>query len=256
MRTAFRFFSTIALLGILLVQCDKKKFCTCDPIPIPDEAFLAALIDAGIDVNEDGAISYEEADTVTTLYISAKQITDLSGIQHFTDLKELDCNDNLISFLDLSKNTKLEILECSRNQLSWLDVSNNPWLIQLWCMDNQIADLDVTMLPQLKYFYCSGNELKSLDVTQNGSLERLYIGGNEISDLDVSGNLLLKDLDCSGNALGKLDISSNTQLKQIFLSSMQGLTEVCVWILPFPPQGISVQRDDPPTFDFTTGCSI
>ncbi len=36
---------------------------------------------------------------------------------------------------------------------------------------------------------------------------------------------------------------------------MPMLTEVCVWILPFPPEGVTVLQGFSPNINFTTTCS-
>ena len=58
-------------------------------VNIPDEAFLSALIDLGIDTNEDGAINTREAEDIPHMDISDRGISDMTGIEAFTDLERL-----------------------------------------------------------------------------------------------------------------------------------------------------------------------
>ena len=98
------------------IQCDKDE-----PIPIvniPDNNFLNALIDMGIDTDEDGKISQSEVEIVTTLNVSDKSISDLTGIENFVDLEYLECQNNQLTNLDVSNNTTLKFLYCEYNQLS------------------------------------------------------------------------------------------------------------------------------------------
>jgi hypothetical protein len=61
---------------------------------------------------------------MTTISISAGGIiSNLSGIEYFTALKRLECGMNLLTTLDVSKNTTLTYLYCTYNQLTTLDVS-------------------------------------------------------------------------------------------------------------------------------------
>lgn len=59
-------------------------------VSIPDTAFLAALIEEGVDTNKDSLISYEEAEAVTELNISGESykmgnISDMTGIEAFVN---------------------------------------------------------------------------------------------------------------------------------------------------------------------------
>jgi hypothetical protein len=95
-------------------------YCKKDGEPkdsIPDKNFLNALIELGIDRNSDGIISPEEAEGVTILYVYGKNIADMTGIEKFVNLKILYCFDNILTTLNISKNTRLERLACNRNRL-------------------------------------------------------------------------------------------------------------------------------------------
>ena len=50
------------------------------------------------------------------LNVGKKGISDLTGIEYFTELKSLSCNNNNITSLDLSKNTALKSLSGYGNQ--------------------------------------------------------------------------------------------------------------------------------------------
>jgi hypothetical protein len=80
-------------------------------------------------------------------------------------------------------------------------------------------------------------------------------GIGKLKSLDVSNNKKLILLSCGNNPLTKLDISNNTALKQIVFTHNYWLTEVCVWTMPFPPDGVSVNMNHCPDLYFTTDCS-
>ena len=119
-------------------------------VGIADVNFLHALIDKGVDTNEDSLISYAEAETITILDVSEMGISDMTGVDAFVNLEMLSCSNNLISSLDISNNTKLGGdasvigLDCSNNLLSSLDVSNNLNLGWLECSNNRLSTLDVS----------------------------------------------------------------------------------------------------------------
>ena len=85
-------------------------------IAIPDHKFEEALVKIGIDSEIDGFLNIDKAKAVDTLQLSTMMISDLSGIEAFTELKYLSCGQNLIKKIDLSKNTKL--VSCTLNYFS------------------------------------------------------------------------------------------------------------------------------------------
>ena len=128
---------------------------------------------------EDGAVpltpeNLEIIRAVTELDLSYMELTDLSGIEWFSELEVLDCNGNWLTELDLSQNTVLRELSCKGNQLTELDLSHNTKLQSLSCGGNQLTELDISHNPTLEELYCYGNQLRSLDLSQNTALIRLY----------------------------------------------------------------------------------
>lgn len=106
---------------------------------IPDTNFKACLVeDHWIDANGDLEIQESEAKAYKDdLDCSFRNITDLTGIEAFTNIKTLVCSGNQFASLDLSQNTALTKLRCFDNQLTSLDLSQNKALIELWCQGNQ-----------------------------------------------------------------------------------------------------------------------
>ena len=121
------------LTGVLLSHCESDN---PNPIvTIPDNNFLSALIDLGVDTNGDGIISQDEAEAIISLDISDQNIGVLTGIQAFVNLKHLDCSSNQLATLDVSHNTALIELWCVGNKITNLDVSNNTALYWLNLVD-------------------------------------------------------------------------------------------------------------------------
>ena len=109
------------LTVVILSQCEKD-----DPqVTIPDNNFLNALIELGVDTNGDGVISPAEAEVITFLDVSEDSISDMTGIEKFVNLDTLDCSYNQLTALDISNNTALIYLYCGYNQLTTFDGSNN-----------------------------------------------------------------------------------------------------------------------------------
>ena len=151
-------------------------------VDIPDNNFLNALIESGIDTDGDSIISNAEAEAVTSLSLADLGISDMTGIEAFVNLKVLVCSDNHLTSLDVSNCTYLRVLRCNNNQLTHLDVSNNGTLTMLKCSDNQLNNLDVSNNPWLSSLLCDANQLTSLDVSINKTIRILSI--SEMSTLN------------------------------------------------------------------------
>ncbi|MGX8850726.1 hypothetical protein [Amedibacillus sp. YH-ame10] len=201
----------------------------------PDSIFrqyISEDVNANIDSNKDGFLSQEERNKVTTMNLSYKEITDLKGIEYFSALTDLYCNNNKLTSLDLRQNTALEVIMCDENQLTSLDVSKNSNLEKLACSFNNITSLDVSENTALRELDCSANPLGNLDVTNNTDLEVLVCMFNQLTSLDVTNNINLNELLCCNipieampeeneylklyfNQFTSIDVSKNIKLEYL-----------------------------------------
>ena len=181
---------------------------------VPDDNFESYLEANGMG---DGIIFNDSVPTasiemVMLLNISGINIYDLTGIEDFVALINLDCEDNQLSSLDVSNNTALTSLKSRYNQLTSLDISNNTALTYLECDVNYLTSLDVSNNTNLTSLSCFANQLTSLDVSNNLSLTELDCFDNQLTSLDVSNNTSLTSFQPRGNLLTILDVSQNTVL--------------------------------------------
>jgi len=107
-------------------------------------------------------------------------------------------------------------LECRDNQIVSLDVSKNIALIELSCSNNRLTSLDVSKNTVLKQLHCSINQLTSLVVGKNTALTNLSCGSNQLTSLDISGATELMYLSCGNNQLTSLDVSKIKNLQKNF----------------------------------------
>ena len=180
----------------------------------PDENFRNWLLSQ--DYGKSGYITATGLAGVTTINVNKMSIADLKGIEYFTALKELSCNNNQLTALDLSANTALETLHCNNNQLTALDMSANTALRNLNCYSNQLTALDVSKNEALVLLNCSNNALSALDVKANTALNVLYCYDNQLTALDVSKNMALEEMLCYDNKLTALDVTANTALTILY----------------------------------------
>ena len=185
-----------------------------DPTNFPDENFRA-YVAKNFDTDNDDRLTPAELAAVKSMRLIRRSIGDLKGIEHFTALTKLLCQNNQLTSLDVSKNTALEELDCGDNQLTSLDVSANTALKQLYCMNNPLTALDVSANTALTDLNCINTQRASLDVSKNTSLTSLLCGENLLTSLDVSANTALTSLLCAKNQLASLDVSKNTALEEL-----------------------------------------
>ena len=143
---------------------------------VPDNAFETYLenngMGDGIALND--SVFTSAIDTNTSLnYMYSQGIYDLTGLEAFVNLTELDVSSNYLTTLDVSNNTNLTDIYCANNNLTVIDVSNNILLDDLYCNNNQITDIDVSANINLRQLYVHNNQLTSLDL-RNGNNTNLY----------------------------------------------------------------------------------
>ena len=179
----------------------------------PDPGFYAALL--VYDTDADGVLSKTEIAQVKDVRCADRGIQSLEGIQYLTALEKLFCEDNALTALDLSKNTRLQELKCCRNALTSLDLSKNTALEYVDCYDNQLTSLVLGKNTKLIWVDCSGNKLSSLDLSKNTALHELICGENRFDALDLSKNKALINFYCSQGRLSSVNFSGCTKLEEV-----------------------------------------
>lgn len=189
---------------------------------IPDSNFEQKLIDLGIDSGiPDGKVLTSNISSLTSLNVSASNISDLTGIQDFISLTDLYCGQNSLTTLNVSKNKVLTTLDCNSNKIISLDVSNNTALLNLSCYANQLTSLDVKVNTALTKLDSGSNKYTSLDINSNTALTFLGCNTSLLTSIDLSKNTALTLLDCRENKITNLDVSTLTALTELYCQSNQ-----------------------------------
>ena len=193
------------------VDCGSGIGCT---VTIPDINFKAYLVgNTAINTNADTEIQCTEAQAFAgTIDCQNLSISDLTGIEAFTNLTILFCEDNLLTSLDIGSNTALTRLFCDNNELTSLNTSNNVALEDLGCDDNQITMLDFSNNSSLAWLNCEYNDLTSLDLSANPAISYLNCNHNDISALNMTNNTNLGYLYCNYNLLTSVDVTNCANL--------------------------------------------
>ena len=178
----------------------------------PDENFRDYVAEEW-DKNHDKYFSPSEIADAKWISCDNKEISNLKGIEFFTNIWLLECYYNNLTTIDLSHNKNLSYINCHHNQLNELDVSGLPLLETFYCGHNALPSIDVSKNEKLEDFDCQDNHLDTLDVSQNKELVKLSCGTNNLTELDVRENKKLKELSCYESKLSNLDLRNQTELE-------------------------------------------
>ena len=212
------------LLSLLLIGV---RAAAQPVVTIPDVNFKNKLLNqfTPVDLNGDGQIQVAEAQAVTFLDVGGANISSLEGIQSFSNLQTLRCNNNQISTIDLSNCLLLTNLNCDMNNITNLDVHNHVNLGFLSVSDNPITSLNLEGctalyslefnrvpvenlklidLPNLRYFLFSTSVLKGT-LTISGCHALRYIGDVtsgpfDLTDVTITNCAAVTAIDLTDNA--------------------------------------------------------
>jgi hypothetical protein len=205
-----------------------------------------------IDANQDGEISYAEALAVEGLDLGYAGITNLEGLQYFTNVKKISTyyanfpnfyqptlvnleqlsllnsvGNSSLTQVDISPNVNLKKFQCSSDLITSLDLSFTTQLrdVDLYCPS--LTSLNLNNLSNLKNLTYLGR-LSTIDLSDATNLLTLYCIGsgqtysfpeqNLLTSLDLSNQSKLRILDISGNAITNLDVSACPNLEILNLS--------------------------------------
>ena len=189
-----------------------------------------------IDTNNDNEIQPSEAFLIDELNVNSSNISNITGIEYFSELKSLSCAVNPINTIDVTNNlllidlfcnnndlttlnvnglTNLEYLNCNQNQLTTINLSSLSNLEYLFCNNNAITTFNFTGLTKLYEFECIANPLSSLDVTPCTSLNSLNCSSNQLTNLNISGLNQLSNVYCFNNQLTNLDVTTVSNLQNL-----------------------------------------
>ena len=198
----------------------------------PDEAFRK-YVSEKFDKDGDGALSLEEIADVTSVKIANRHdIQDLTGIQYFTSMTILNCENTGVTVLDVTGNSKLINLNCAKTQVTGLNVIKNPKLKYLYCSETQIAELDISGNPDLMHLECNDTNLSELDLSKNPDLTRICCHNTKIETLNLAGQTKVSYLNCSNTKISRLDVSAQANLQNLYC----GDTEISELDLSFNPK--------------------
>lgn len=158
----------------------------------------------------DDYVDTSKIETLTSLFVSNQNISDLTGIEDFTALRSLWVDENSLTSLDVSNNTNLDDLNCSSNSLTSIDVSDL----------TSLASLDVSNM----------NGITTIDLSNNTDLLSLRASNTGLTSLDLRAFTSLNDLDIRNAQLTSLDLrnGNNTNMNNVQFDGNFDLTCISV----------------------------
>ncbi|MFL9844832.1 T9SS type A sorting domain-containing protein [Flavobacterium rhizosphaerae] len=172
-----------------------------------------------IDTNQDGEIEASEAAAIYGLNISGASISDLSGLEAFSNLEWIQCGVNQITSINAAMFPNLKNLMCGHTSITSLDVTGFTHLEALECEYAQIISLNVAGMQTLKSIRCSGNALTTIDLTGLSNLiEFSSIESNPFTSLNFDDAVNLTQLAISQSMLTELDLSHSPLLMYVGIS--------------------------------------
>lgn len=215
--------------------------------------FLTALQKAGVDRNNDGYISEEEAASVMNLRLEIDKSEDnyytVLPFNAFTSLRSLDIKqpsggstadtidlsllpyltsvtidkDN-IGLLDIHGCKSLTDLTVERlNKVICINASENPSLVRFSLTigmrfddDEGLDSLKIHDCPALNVLYIKSYNIKYLTAANNTALESLSCSSNYLTELNLDNCTALTHLSCGYNELTYLDLQDCPNLNTLF----------------------------------------
>ena len=194
---------------------------------VPDDNFEQALIDLGYDTAPlDDYVPTANIQSVEVLNIKGKRIEDLTGLEEFVSLKDLNISRNQYTQVDLSKNVLLEKLYVRETIFTTIDLTNNVYLKEFDGYYSDVKNFDFSNNLNLKKIAIYEAEMESLNIANCLAIESLAIQDNKLQTVDFSKNINLKALNIANNKVTSLDLTNNTKLTVLNISNNTMLTSV------------------------------
>ncbi len=194
----------LTAIGIFLIAMTIGLYANDDDptIHFPDSAFKKYLLyNFGyyIDKNEDGEIQVSEAKILNSkkeMHINWGDITDLSGIEYFTNLGKIR-----IGYLNLDT----------------LDISGMSALWSLYYYDGSVKHLNAEGCLGLKFLKMRVVGLQSANLDNCVSLEDVELYENKLKQLDFSDSPNLELLTCDANKIENIRFADYSKLHYVCL---------------------------------------
>lgn len=180
---------------------------------VPDDNFEQALINKGYDSGPlDDYVLTSNINSIKEIFLMNLNISDLTGIEDFTDLNHLQVNNNNLSTININNLLKLNTLSCENNNITFLNISNNINLKNLFLDNNSLQSLNTDKNILLSFISIVNNNIESLNFSLNTELTLVELNNNNLSFLDLRNN--------RNEEINIFNSKNNPNLKCIFVDTI------------------------------------
>lgn len=178
----------------------------------PDANFREAVKSIYPDLLDDGELSDADKKKITALPVQNQGIESIEGVQYFTSLQTINCNNNPIAAIPKLPDsvTKMGFNNCELTKITSLPKN----LAYLQCQNNKITSIP-NLPDSIVEINVSGNRLKKIE----GSFENVY-------NLFASNNRLEGTFDVSGGKNMLCCVLANNRLTRVVLREGHGYSNL------------------------------
>ena len=211
--------SICAGCGVKLIDFNSSNF--------PDEKFLGKLEEDGIDRNFDGMLDESEINAVTDMRYHYASIKDFTGLEHFTELTNLELIGNAASVIPFENLTKLELLNLGYTSITSADVSKLTNLENLQLMGTSISSIDLSKNVKLAHLsLASCTNLTSLDLSNNIKIQHIQLQKSGIKIFELSGYSDIQEVWLTDTSMERVQITNCPNLTTLVLPSSVSTIDV------------------------------
>jgi|GEM_PF-965066 len=210
------------IVQLILTDSPAATDLPVDETNFPDPNFRKYILEA-VDLNSTKTLSSSEISAVKEMNCINRSISDMTGLQYFTEITKLYCSQNNISSLNVGVLPKLTLLDCASNKLTELDMTKNTALTFLCCTDNQLTSLKLKN-SALTCLACYDNNLAVVDIHNCPALLDI-VNGTEWSEyIDYNDQVLYYQYYQDWENLIQYDVNTKIRLQDITPGKVTGLS--------------------------------
>ncbi len=210
------------IVQLILTDSPAATDLPVDETNFPDPNFRKYILES-VDLNSTKTLSSSEISAVTEMNCINRSISDMTGLQYFTEITKLYCSQNNISSLNVGVLPKLTLLDCASNKLTELDMTKNTALTFLCCTDNQLTSLKLKN-SALTCLACYGNKISVLDIHNCAALLNI-VNTTEWSEYkDYNDQVLYYEYFQDWENLIEYDVNTKIRLQDITPGKVTGLS--------------------------------
>jgi len=206
---------------LFLVSLLASFWANAQTTPIPDAVFEQYLVDQGFDTNGmNGNILDSDAQAVTSLNMTGLNITNLSGIEAFTNLTNIYCVSCNLTTVDLSNNPNINTINFRVNlnlsSFTFPSVATN--LIEVTLSGCNLSSLTLPSASTIRRLYIDENPISSLDLSNSNTLQQLTANNCNLNGINITNNFLSR-LELNNNPIGSINLTGQTGLGTLKVSN-------------------------------------